>query len=158
MTDAQYEKRIRRGACVIEALCNATGLEWDDCAYVARELYYTPEHEHGGFKAEFMADTLEFLDMEILSYQNLTDYVHVWRDNQYYYNGGYWVNQNCAPTAAAFIRANPTGLFYIVTSVHAFVIRDGEILDYKTRTGKSRTRQRVRHAWKLQPKQNRQAA
>ena len=48
------------------------------------------------------------------------------------------------PTVNQFLKAHPTGTFYVVRSGHAFVIKDGVIHDWKSGTG---IRSRIRRAF-----------
>lgn len=62
-----------------------------------------------------------------------------WTDGEYRANSAYYM------TANQFRDAYPQGVYLISTGTHAFVIRDGVIVDPNMRN--KRTRQRVQRAW-----------
>lgn len=130
--------------CTVLALAASLEISYDDANQLAKkELKRQPK------KGVPIKNLIQYFDnVESIKIGDISPKYVERMDvrNAYLYKKTGKVNY-CKMNISTFVKKYPKGTYYMVVANHAFVIKDGEVLDHKHNLGK--TKRIVKYAWKI---------
>jgi hypothetical protein len=137
--------------CTVLALAAATNIPYDQAYGIAQDKWLRVKRK-GVFPSKlsiFFSDRNDWIIEHNIVINNIaTKFVSKKVDvkNHYLYKRTGKVN-TCQMNINSFIKAYPKGTYYVLVSHHAFVIKDGEVLDHESH--KTKMNRRIKAAWNI---------